>query len=65
MLTRRTVRGFANARTFVTVIHQAEIAYRELLGSNRVKLEPGLRLDLPVLHSIKIKCCSISQKDFI
>ena len=40
-------------RGFVTVIHQAEIAYRELLGGNRVKLEPGLRLDLPILHSIK------------
>ncbi len=40
-------------RRFVTVIHQAEVAYRELLGSNRVKLDPGLRLDLPILHSIR------------
>lgn len=40
-------------RCFITVVHQAEVAYRELLGSNRVRLEPGLRLDLPILHSIR------------
>lgn len=40
-------------RTFVTVVHQAEVAYRELLGANRIRLEPGLRLDLPILHSIR------------
>ena len=40
-------------RTLVTVIHQAEIAYREFLGSNRMRLEPGLRLNLPILHSIR------------
>ncbi len=40
-------------RSFVTVVHQAEFAYREFLGYNRVKLEPGLRLNLPLLHSIR------------
>lgn len=40
-------------RTFITVVHQAEIAYREFLGANRVRLEPGLRLNLPVLHQMK------------
>lgn len=40
-------------RAFVTVIHQAEIAYREFLGSNRKRLDPGLRLNLPILHSIR------------
>jgi len=39
-------------RTF-TVVHQAEVAYREMLGSNRVRLEPGLRLNVPILHSIR------------
>ena len=36
-------------RNFITVINQAEVAYRELLGKNRIKLNPGLRLDLPIL----------------
>jgi regulator of protease activity HflC (stomatin/prohibitin superfamily) len=39
-------------RTFITVIHQSEVAYRELLGKNRIKLNPGLRMNLPVLHNI-------------
>lgn len=39
-------------RTFFTVINQAEVAYRELLGSNRIKLNPGLRLNLPVIHNL-------------
>lgn len=34
------------------MVHQAEVAYRELLGSNRVRLEPGLRLNLPLLHKV-------------
>lgn len=39
-------------RSFITVIQQGEIAYREFLGSNRVVLEPGLRINLPLLHTI-------------
>lgn len=39
-------------RTFITVINQAEVAYREFLGQNRVKLNPGLRINLPILHSL-------------
>lgn len=39
-------------RTFITVINQAEVAYREFLGKNRVKLNPGLRLNLPILHQL-------------
>lgn len=41
------------ARNFITVVNQAEVVYREFLGSNRVRLEPGLRLKFPILHSIK------------
>lgn len=39
-------------RTFITVINQAEVAYREFLGKNRVKLNPGLRLNLPIFHQL-------------
>ncbi len=38
-------------RHFITVINQAEVAYREFLGKNRVKLNPGLRLNLPIFHN--------------
>lgn len=41
-----------NKRNFITVINQAEIAYREFLGQNRVRLEPGLRVNLPILHNL-------------
>jgi regulator of protease activity HflC (stomatin/prohibitin superfamily) len=39
-------------RTFFTIINQAEIAYREFLGKNRVKLNPGLRINLPLFHNV-------------
>jgi regulator of protease activity HflC (stomatin/prohibitin superfamily) len=41
-----------NKRTFFSVINQAEVAYREFLGQNRVKLEPGLRINLPIIHNL-------------
>ena len=41
-----------NKRTFFSVINQAEVAYREFLGQNRVKLEPGLRINLPIFHNL-------------
>ncbi|KAG9408842.1 hypothetical protein AC1031_020687 [Aphanomyces cochlioides] len=43
-----------HARTFIIVVDQATVAYREFLGGNRVRLEPGLRLDLPILHSTRV-----------
>jgi regulator of protease activity HflC (stomatin/prohibitin superfamily) len=43
----------APRRTFITVINQAEVAYREFLGANRIRLEPGLRLDLPLFHTVR------------
>ena len=39
-------------RKIFTVVNQGEFCYRELLGSNRVLLEPGLRIKLPILHKI-------------
>lgn len=40
-------------RTFITIINQNYVGFRELLGSNRVRIEPGLRLNVPVIHHIK------------
>lgn len=37
-------------RPFLTVVNQPEIAYRSFLGSDRVRLEPGLRLSLPIFY---------------
>lgn len=45
--------SMASKFSFLTVVHQAEIAYREFLGSSRQRLEPGLRLKIPVFHSIR------------
>ncbi len=39
-------------RNFITVINQAEVAYREFLGKNRVRLNPGLRINLPIFHNL-------------
>ena len=39
-------------RSFITIVNQAEIAYRQFLGMNRVRLEPGIRVCLPLIHQI-------------
>ncbi len=39
-------------RTFIAIINQAEVAYREFLGGNRIKLNPGLRVNIPLLHNL-------------
>lgn len=39
-------------RQFITVINQAEVAYRERFGQNRIRLEPGLRLNIPIVHQL-------------
>jgi len=36
----------------VTVVEQAEVAFRETLGWGRVQLEPGLRWALPIVHKV-------------
>lgn len=36
-------------RPFITV---AEICYREFLGSNRIELSPGLRINIPIIHTL-------------
>ena len=40
-----------NRRNFITIVNQAEIGYREFLGTNRIQLSPGIRLNIPLLHS--------------
>lgn len=39
-------------RNFITVVNQAEVAYRERFGQNRIRLEPGLRLNIPIMHQL-------------
>jgi regulator of protease activity HflC (stomatin/prohibitin superfamily) len=39
-------------RSFITVVHQAEICFREFLGGNRIRLDPGLQICIPILHTI-------------
>lgn len=39
-------------RNLFIIVNQAEIAYRELLGMNRVQLKPGFRIKLPILHQL-------------
>jgi len=53
-------------RRFITVINQAETAYRERFGQNRVKLEPGLRLNIPIIHQlnrVSLKEMFVSLRD--
>ena len=40
-------------RNFITIINQAETAYRQFLGMNRIKLDSGIRLKIPFLHQIE------------
>jgi regulator of protease activity HflC (stomatin/prohibitin superfamily) len=44
----------AYTRGFYRIIDQNYIAYRELLGTNRVKLDAGIRLKLPFFHTLRI-----------
>jgi regulator of protease activity HflC (stomatin/prohibitin superfamily) len=39
-------------RQFITVVYQGEVAYRSFLGTGRHRLEPGLRLEIPILHAV-------------
>lgn len=41
-------------RSFFMIVNQQEVAYREFLGSNRVKLEAGIRLKIPYIHSVNL-----------
>ena len=53
MFAKRFLTNNQQRRNFITVINQAEVAYREFLGQNRIKLAPGLRLNIPILHNLQ------------
>jgi regulator of protease activity HflC (stomatin/prohibitin superfamily) len=38
-------------RNFIVIVHQAEVGFRELLGTNRIRLLPGIRLNIPIIHT--------------
>ena len=43
-----------NIRNFITIIDQGFCGYREFLGTNKVKLESGIHLKLPLFHLLNI-----------
>ncbi|GJE98700.1 stomatin family protein [Phanerochaete sordida] len=49
----RTGRVNVPARTFITIVEQGFEAWRLTLGSEPVKLEPGLRLAVPFVHKVQ------------
>ena len=58
MLSSQLIRGVRliaphAARGLLTIVPQAQVAYREFLGMNRVRLEPGIHLNLPFLHRVR------------
>ncbi len=63
---RNSVLSNHGRRGFITIVNQAEVAYRQFLGMNRVRLEPGIRICLPYLHQIdrvdmRERCIQISK----
>ncbi len=51
--TFRKVVNPQTTRSLFTIVNQQECAFREFLGQNRVKLEPGIHLKLPFFHTIR------------
>jgi regulator of protease activity HflC (stomatin/prohibitin superfamily) len=49
----KSITNINNTRNLFTIINQQESAFREYLGQNRIKLEPGIHLRLPFFHTIK------------
>lgn len=41
-------------RTFVKIVRQGEEGYRTTFGRNPVRLNPGLRIKLPIIHTLAI-----------
>lgn len=39
---------------FFTIVPQSHIYYREFLGRSRVRLEPGVRINLPFFHQLHV-----------
>ena len=49
----KSITNIKNTRNFFTIIDQQQLAFREFLGQDRIKLEPGIHLRLPFFHTIK------------
>ena len=49
----RSSQSTNHARTFFTIVKQGYEGWRLTLGQNPVKLEPGLRLMIPFVHSVQ------------
>lgn len=44
----------AHQRQLFTIVDQATVKYRELLGMSRVKLNPGIALYIPLIHKMRV-----------
>jgi regulator of protease activity HflC (stomatin/prohibitin superfamily) len=56
MFSLNTIQKVVNPKTtrsLFTIVNQQQIAFREFLGQNRIKLEPGIHIRLPFFHTIK------------
>ena len=53
LLNLRRPESANHARTFFTIVKQGYEGWRLTLGQNPVKLDPGLRLMIPFLHSVQ------------
>lgn len=40
-------------RGFFTIVPQAHVAFREFLGKARTRLEPGIHVNIPLLHTVR------------
>lgn len=49
----KATKSLYSRRTFITIVPQAHVAFREFLGMNRSCLQPGIHLNIPVIHSTR------------
>lgn len=52
---RRANQGVVARRTFLTIVHQGYEGWRLSFGQNPVKLDPGLRIRIPIYHTIQVR----------
>ena len=52
LVVQRTLSSQLATRTFATIIQQGTEGWRLSLGRNPVKLNPGLRLNVPFYHQV-------------
>lgn len=52
----KNIKNFTKSQTtrsLFTIVNQQECAFREFLGKDRVKLEPGIHVKLPFFHTVR------------